>query len=276
MPDFMSSLDERKKKEHTGIPCGFPSFDAFTDGFQNEDMIVIGSFPSVGKTALALNMATHIALNEKRTVAVFSLEMNTTSTFDRMMASQTGIDFRSFRNNGRLSSEESRRVGKAANDFYYAPILLLDSPNMYLSDLCATARKLRSRDNPVEIIFIDYLGLISTEDSHFKNRNEQLSDISRTLKNLACELKIPIVVLTQISRDVKNGKPSLTSLRDSGTLAEDADVVMFLHRNADNSNQDTNEIRKIDLIVEKQRNGPIGNLSFGFNAKYLRFQEITD
>ncbi|GMO53632.1 MAG: replicative DNA helicase [Termitinemataceae bacterium] len=281
---LIDSIEERKKnkKEFTGIPSGFRKLDLMTSGFQNGEMIVIGARPSVGKTAIALNMATHIALHEKKPVAFFTLEMSAAAITERIAASVATVDSYSIKT-GHLSTMQTTQLFHALELLYETDFSIIDSPNMQLLDLRTEARKLCSREkNPVEIIFIDYMGLITTQS--YEHRFDQVSDISRSLKSLARELKIPIVILAQLSRNAQNERPHLASLRDSGSIEQDADVVMFLHRKEEKKAKGGEEApaetqnpeqREIELIVAKQRNGDTGEVQLAYRGKYLQFLELA-
>jgi replicative DNA helicase len=261
------------KKAYTGVPSGFDELDSLTSGFQNSEMIILGARPSVGKTAFALNMAANIVVKEKRPVAFFSLEMPDVTLTTRLITAEAKVDAHSLRT-GFISNADSIRLRDAAGVLYDTPLYIVDTSNMQLLDLRTYARKLRAEKN-VEIIFIDYIGLIGT-DEYFNNVYERVSYISRSLKSLARELNIPIVVLSQVARAAEKEEPTLASLRDSGAVEQDADVVMFLHRDRKNEkNQDPNapppETQEIKLIIAKNRNGPIGDLNLLFRSKFTQF-----
>ncbi|GMO23516.1 MAG: replicative DNA helicase [Termitinemataceae bacterium] len=281
VPIAMEKLQKlaRNNTAFTGVASGFSGLDKMTAGFQPSDMIVIGARPSVGKTAIALNMATHIAVKEKKPVAFFTLEMSSEAITQRLLSTESMVRHDSVRT-GFLSSADKAKLVNAAGVLYDAPISIVDVPNMKLLELRTEARKLRSQNN-VEIIFIDYLGLIST-DERYNNIYEQVSYISRSIKGLARELEIPIVILAQVGRSAQNERPNLASLRDSGAIEQDADVVMFLHRENKKKSDDyktendQNEMQDIELIVAKQRNGATGEIKLGYRANTLKFIERVD
>jgi replicative DNA helicase len=266
----------RSSKEYTGIPSGFDELDKLTSGFHPAEFIIIGARPSIGKTALALTMAAHISVRNKIPAAFFTLEMPAIALMQRLLAMEARINASSLRS-GFLKSSEFNAILDAAENIYEAPLYIVDMPNMKLMDLRAQARRIRAQEK-VEIMFIDYLGLISSENYNVP-RFEQMSEISRSLKSLARELEIPIVVLCQLNREAERERPNLSSIRDSGSIEQDADVVMFLHRDRE-SNKKTNETAGEDrnvtsLILSKQRNGPVGTINLTFMSQYAKFETWT-
>ncbi|MDR2477121.1 MAG: replicative DNA helicase [Treponema sp.] len=269
----------RTKKTITGISTGFDKLNEMTSGFQPSDFIVIGARPSVGKTALALNMAAHIAFHGKTPTAFFSLEMSDIALTQRLISSEAAIDGNKLRS-GFLSSSDFRKILEVSGRMSEAPFYIVDMPNMKLLDLRSQARKLRSQQQ-IEIMFIDYLGLISHESSSLP-RYEQISEISRSLKSLARELKIPVVVLCQLNREAQWEVPMLANLRDSGSIEQDADLVLFLHREQakKNKKEQNEEPLPLDgipteLIIAKQRNGPVGAIKLELKSKYAKFLPLT-
>ena len=267
----------KSKGAISGISSGFDELDLFTSGFQREEFIIIGARPSVGKTALALNMASHIAFHEKIPTAFFSLEMSDIALVQRLISSEANVKASNLRS-GFLSTEEYRKVVKSMSIIDEAPFHIVDMPNMKLLDLRAQARKLRSQQK-VQIIFIDYLGLIVHENSMMP-RYEQISVISRSLKSLARELHIPIVVLCQLTREAQREAPTLAHLRDSGSIEQDADLVLFLNRELAKKKKEEEEQLPIDviptdLIIAKQRNGPTGVVKLQMAAKYAKFTPLA-
>jgi replicative DNA helicase len=273
VPEAIERIEKlfHSKSAFTGVPSGFEELDRMTSGFQNSEMIVIGARPSIGKTAFALNMAANIAVKNRRPAAFFTLEMTDVALATRLISSEAHIDSNSLKT-GFVKSSDFEKILEAAGRIYDAPLYTVDMPNMKLLDLRTQARRLRSMKQ-VEIIFIDYLGLISTEDTTTP-RFQQVSEISRSLKGLARELEIPIVALSQIGRPSEGARPNLASLRDSGAVEQDADVVMFLHRERKqetHSGEPMPESIETELIIAKQRNGPVGTVNLGFRPKYTEF-----
>ncbi|MDR1955300.1 MAG: replicative DNA helicase [Treponema sp.] len=264
------------KKNITGIPSGFDELDKLTSGFQPSELIIIGARPSMGKTALALTMASHITMRHAIPAAFFTLEMSDLALMLRLISSEAMINANAIRT-GYLTAADFTKLLEAASTIYDAPLYIVDMPNMKLLDLRAQARRLRAQQQ-VEIIFIDYLTLVSSENSRLQ-RHEQIAEISRSLKSLARELKIPIVALSQLTREAEKDKPNLSSIRESGSIEQDADVVMFLHRERDfdqkADDSQAEQGRKTNLILAKQRNGPVGTIELLFMAKYTKFVTLV-
>jgi replicative DNA helicase len=273
----------KTKNALTGIPTGFERLDEMTTGFQPADFIIIGARPSVGKTALALNMAAHIAFRNNIPIAFFSLEMTDMSLAQRLISSAAQVDGNKMRS-GHITSDDFRRIRDTLGVFCDAPFYIVEIPDKELHQLRSQARKLRSKEG-VQIIFIDYIGLIVHENSKLP-RHEQIGEISRSLKGLARELDIPIVALCQLNRDMeKTGhgqQPTLANLRDSGSIEQDADLVMFLHRKPPAKDKKMGEDEPVtniegiptELIIAKQRNGTVGIIDLMLQAKYTRFVPV--
>ncbi|MDR1867962.1 MAG: replicative DNA helicase [Treponema sp.] len=272
--DILENLSHKKDHWYTGIPSGFDALDKLTNGFHAQELIIIGARPSVGKTALALSMVANIAVKNKRPVAFFTLEMSDLSLVMRLIAIEASIESTKLRV-GNIK-QDFDRVAEATARLYHSPLYIVDVPNMKLLDLRAQARRLKSQQK-VEIIFIDYLTLISSENIYLK-RHEQIAEVSRSLKNLARELDIPVVALSQLTREAEKERPNLASIRESGAIEQDADVVMFLQREreSDKKDNDSKDLSsKTNLILAKQRNGPIGTVELVFLPKYTRFESIS-
>jgi replicative DNA helicase len=277
IPDAIKIIENiyHSKQEYTGIPSGFPDLDKLTSGFQRSELIIIGARPSMGKTALALTMAAHISIVKKIPTAFFTLEMSDMALAQRLISSEALIESNALRT-GFLKSDDLQKLLKAAGNIYEAPLYIVDMPNMKLLDLRAQARRLRAQQK-VEIIFIDYLTLISSENFRLQ-RHEQIAEISRSLKSLARELDIPIVVLSQLTREAEKEKPNLSAIRESGSIEQDADVVMFLHRERESDKkpeENTGEGSVTNLILAKQRNGPVGTIEIKFLRKYTKFAPLS-
>ncbi|MDR1147691.1 MAG: replicative DNA helicase [Spirochaetaceae bacterium] len=277
VPEAIDRIEKlyHSKDAFTGVASGFEELDRMTSGFQNAEMIVIGARPSIGKTAFALNMAANIAVTDRRPAAFFTLEMTDVALATRLISSEAHIDSNSLKT-GFVKSADFEKILEAAGRIYDAPLYTVDMPNMKLLDLRTQARRLRSMKQ-VEIIFIDYLGLISTDDTNVP-RFEQVAEISRSLKGLARELDIPIVALSQIGRPAEGARPNLASLRDSGAVEQDADMVMFLHRERKQEakpGESSPDVIETELIIAKQRNGPVGTVNLGFRPKYTEFVSMA-
>jgi replicative DNA helicase len=262
------------KDAYIGIPSGFSDLDQLTSGFQNSEFIVIGARPSVGKTALALTMAANMAIHNKFPVGFFTLEMSSMALMQRMLASEARIRSNSLRS-GFLKPSDFHKLTEAASKIYEAPLYIEDTPSLRLLDLRALARRMRHQFN-VSIIFIDYLTLITSENRELA-RHEQIAEISRSLKALARELDVPVVALSQVRRETEGKQPSLADLRESGSIEQDADVVIFLHRERLSTDDQEDLPRNIetDLIVAKQRNGPVGSLKIAFIPEYTKFENMV-
>lgn len=260
----------KSKNQFTGIPSGFSVLDTMTSGFQKSELIILGARPSIGKTALALSMMQHIALEKKIPCGFFSLEMPYESIGMRILSQEARVNMSKIRS-GMLRLEDIKRLQDAAGRWFEAPLYTVDTPNMRLLDLRAMARRLVVNYH-VEIIFIDYLGLIASENSTAA-AHEQMAEVSKSLKALARELQIPIVALSQVNRDAEGNEPNLAQIRGSGAIEQDADVVMFLHR--DRLKEETN-IQEAKLILSKQRNGPTGDIKIMFVPAYSRFENKAD
>ena len=256
----------------TGIPSGFGDLDAMTSGFQNQELIIIGARPSMGKTALALSMIQYIAVERKISCGFFSLEMSDAQIGQRLLSQVSRVPGGKIRS-GLLTLQDLQKIQDAAGLCYDSPLYIVDTPNMQLLDLRAMARRMKLQHD-VKIIFIDYIGLISTENQNAPVY-EQISEISKSLKSLARELNIPIVVLCQLARDAEGNEPNLAQLRGSGSIEQDADMVMFIHRERKKSSEEANQVLDAKLIVAKQRNGPIGDVELIFLPSVTRFENVA-
>ncbi len=255
-----------KKEAYTGIPCGIGKLDTMTSGFQNEELIIIGARPSIGKTAMALSMVQHIAVEKKIPCGFFSLEMSYQMIGQRLLSQVSRVPGQKLRS-GMLTTSDFKKLQDAAGDIFNSPFFIVDQPNMQLLDLRALARRMVV-EKGVKIIFIDYIGLISVENANAKVFEAQ-SEVSRSLKALARELGIPIVALCQVARDAEGNEPNLAQLRGSGSIEQDADVVMFLHRERLKSEEPAQEAK---LIVAKQRNGATGDVPLTYRPSYTKFE----
>jgi len=260
--------------DYIGVPSGFSSLDSYTAGFQNAEFIVIGARPSVGKTALALTMAAHMSVKKHIPVGFFTLEMSSMALMQRLLSSEARLKSHALRS-GILKPSDFHKLTEAAGKIYEAPLYIEDSPNLKLLDLRAQARRMRSQ-HKVSIIFIDYLTLIGSEHQDMP-RHEQIAEISRSLKALARELNIPVVALSQVSRESEGKRPSLANIRESGSIEQDADVVIFLHREKqpDTEGDDIPHNIRTEVIIAKQRNGPVGTIELAFIPEYTKFEDMS-
>jgi replicative DNA helicase len=279
IPQTINILEKlyHSKEPYTGVPSGFDVLDNMTYGFQPSELIIIGARPSVGKTALALTMTANMAVRRKIATAFFTLEMSDMALMQRLISSEANIESGKIRS-GFLTPGDFHRLIDAAGNIYEAPLYIADMPNMKLLSLRAEARRLRVQQK-VEIIFIDYLTLISS-DNYQLPRHEQIAEISRSLKSLARELEIPIVALSQLRRDAEGKRPNLSDIRESGSIEQDADLVMFLHRERE-SDKKVEEREphskgiKTELIIAKQRNGAVGTVEIMFQPGFTKFVSMT-
>jgi replicative DNA helicase len=262
------------KNKYSGIPVGFDKLDQMTDGFQDAELIIIGARPSMGKTALALSMVEHIAIKERIPCGFFSLEMSYVQIMQRLFAQISGIPSERLRS-GMLSTAQLQSLNDAEGRWYDTPFYLVDASGLKLFDLRALSRRMVSLYQ-VKIIFIDYISLIAVDENlKLRQRYEQVAEISRSLKALARELNIPIVALSQVSRESEKTKtgPGLADLRESGAIEQDADVVILIH--GDRTNEENMPTIERDLLLAKQRNGPTGMVKTVFHKEITKFVSMT-
>ena len=256
-----------------GVPTGFKDLDNMLSGLQNSDLIIIAARPSMGKTSLALDIIRHVACRENIATAIFSLEMSTQQLVDRILAAESRVNSWNLRT-GRISADdEFSRIRDALDSLSKAPIFINDEPSNNITKMKAVARRLKSEHN-LGLIVVDYLQLMSPQRNS-DSMVQMVTEISRSLKGLARELDVPVVALSQLSRAVeqRGGKPRLSDLRDSGSIEQDADVVMFIHR--EDKYDDNSERKNIaEIMVEKHRNGPIGKIDLYFDEKKVSFNTI--
>lgn len=259
----------------TGVPSGFQDLDKITSGFQNSELVVLASRPSMGKTAMALNIAEYVGLDKEMPVAIFSLETSALQLVQRMICSRARIDSQRVRRGFINSKEDWPKINGAAGELSQAPIYVNDSPALNVLQLRAIARRLKSTYD-VKLVIVDYLQLLRGMAKRYDNRQQEISDMSRSLKALARELDVPVLLLSQLNREVENRpnkRPQLSDLRESGAIEQDADVVLLLVRQ---DYYDPNTKPGIaDLIVAKQRNGPVGELELLFTKRYTRFEDLA-
>ncbi|MEW6682784.1 MAG: replicative DNA helicase [Nitrospirota bacterium] len=273
--EMIERLYERKELV-TGVPTGFSDLDKMTAGLQPSDLIILAGRPSMGKTALALNMAQHAATKCNETVAIFSLEMSKEQLVLRMLCSEARVDAHKLRS-GFLAREDWRKLTDAASRLSEAKIFIDDTPGMTVLEMRAKARRLKA-EHRLALVIVDYLQLMRGRGDA-DNREQEISDISRSLKGLAKELNVPVIALSQLSRAVEtrggDKKPQLSDLRESGAIEQDADVVMFVFRE-EVYRQDENNRGVAEILVRKQRNGPTGEVALTFLDRYTRFEDASD
>ena len=272
--EYIDRLHERKELV-TGVPTGYERLDELTSGLQNSDLIVLAARPSMGKTALALNIAQHVAIKAGRTVGVFSLEMAKEQLFLRMLCGQARVDAHRLRT-GRLGKEEWTRLTLAFGELTEARIFIDDTPGLSIFEMRAKSRRLKA-ERGLDLVVVDYLQLMRGR-SRYENRTQEVSDISRSLKGLAKELGVPVIALSQLSRAPEQGggdhRPQLSHLRESGAIEQDADVVLFIFREEVYRPAEDNR-GVAEVIIGKQRNGPSGDIvQLAFIKEYTRFENL--
>ena len=263
----------RMKGSVTGIPTGFTDLDYKTSGFQPSDLILIAARPSMGKTAFVLNIAQYMAFHNDVTVAVFSLEMSKEQLVNRLLSLESKVDSQAIRT-GNLSDDDWAKLIEGAGTIGKSNLIIDDTPGISISELRSKCRKYKLENN-LGIVMIDYLQLM-TGSKKTDSRQQEISDISRSLKELARELNVPVVALSQLSRAVEQRpehRPMLSDLRESGAIEQDADVVMFLYRD-DYYNKDSDMKGIAEVIIAKQRNGPIGTVNLVWLPNYTKFANI--
>jgi replicative DNA helicase len=262
----------------TGVPTGFFDLDRLTSGFQAGDMIVLAARPSMGKTALAINIAEHVALHEELPVAVFSMEMGASQLAVRIVGSIGRIDQMHLRT-GKLTDDEWPRLTEAIEKLRNVSLHIDETPGLTVSELRANARRLaRQCGGKLGLIVVDYLQLMSVSSSMSEeNRATAVGEISRGLKMLAKELQCPVMALSQLSRGVESRtdkRPMMSDLRESGAIEQDADVIMFIYRD-DYYNKDSKEPGVAEIIISKQRNGPTGTVKLAFIKPLTKFESLA-
>lgn len=266
-------LDELHKDDSKlrGIPTGFGAIDNLLAGLQKSDLIVLAARPAMGKTSLAMNMVHHVAVKEGIPVGVFSLEMSQEQLVDRLLAMQSGVDSWKLRT-GKLDEDDFSRIGDAMGALSEAPIYIDDAPNVNIMEIRTVARRMQN-EHGIGLLVIDYLQLMS---GNSPDRVQEVSEISRGLKALARELNVPVLAISQLSRSVESRSPQvpmLADLRESGSIEQDADVVMFIYRE-EYYNSDTERQNIADILIQKHRNGPIGKVELYWHGEQLTFRSI--
>lgn len=278
-------LAHKRKQAVTGVPSGLTDFDRMTAGFQKSDLILIAARPSQGKTALALNIAANIVLADKpQPVLIFSMEMDQHAIMQRFISTEAQVNLQQVRN-GFFPRDRWTDLTNAAARFSEAPLFIVDTPGLTVLGIRSLARQLaadlKKKGTSLGIVIVDYLQLIRGSSSRFESRQQEVSEISRGLKFLARDLKVPVVALSQLSRRPEDkgrggdGRPQLSDLRESGALEQDADLVAFIYREAYYKRNDPTLENKADIIIAKQRQGPTGSVQVSFIRDYTRFGNAT-
>jgi len=280
--EFQENLERlaSNKGKISGLPSGFYDLDNLTDGFHKNELIILAARPAMGKTALALNIATNVAVKSRKSVLIFTLEMRAEQLLSRMVSSLGQVDARKLQN-GSLDTKDWQRVNEALSQLGDTSIYIDDSPGVTIGDIKAKSRRIASTDENLGLIVIDYIGLINSTGKYSGNRQQEVSEISRALKTLALELEIPIICIAQLSRTPEmreDKRPILSDLRESGSIEQDADIVTFIYRE-----DYYNETAKIDdnmsiseIIVRKNRSGKIGTAKTLFKKNTLSFMNYKN
>jgi replicative DNA helicase len=282
LQESLARVDARMKHEHAygGLETGLIDYDDLTGGLHDSELVILAARPSMGKTALALNIVEHVAIDERgpgRPVLFVSLEMSSLELGDRLLCSRARVNSHRLRN-GQITTEESRKLVQTAADVSKAPLMIDDSPSRNMTEIAATARRLKRRDE-LALVVVDYLQLIEPDNPR-DPRQEQVAKIARRLKGLARELNVPVLCLAQLNRQVeatRDNKPQLNHLRESGAIEQDADLVMFVHREEyyQSNDEDRERVKgQADLMIRKQRNGPTGDIKLIWRHEFTRFENF--
>jgi replicative DNA helicase len=258
----------------TGIETHYTELDEMTSGFQKADLVIVAARPSMGKTAFAMNIAENAAIDDGKVVGVFSLEMSSEALLQRLLCSRSIVDAHKLRT-GSLWGDDIKKVMRASEELSKAPMFIDDTPGISISEMRAKARRLKQSQGRLDLLVVDYLQLMSGGSKRFENRTQEVSSISRGLKAIAKELGVPVVALSQLSRapESRGGdhRPQLSDLRESGSIEQDADVVMFIFREEVYKQDDPDLRGQAEIIIAKQRNGPIGKFHLTFLHNSTRF-----
>ncbi len=271
--EYIEMLSNRQG-DVTGVPTGYIDLDKMTSGFQKSDLIIVAARPSVGKTAFALNIAQNAAARAGFPVAIFSLEMSAQQLVQRMLCAEGNIEADKLRTGKGMKDEDWQKLTMAIGTLSRAPIFIDDSPGITVSEIRAKCRRLKAEHN-LGMVMIDYLQLINGR-GRSDNRQQEISEISRTLKGIARELNVPVIALSQLSRAVEqrqDKRPMMSDLRESGSIEQDADIVSFLYRD-DYYDQESERKNIIEILIAKQRNGPVGKVELMFLKEYNKFVNL--
>ena len=278
LKEAMERLDARMRGEHTvgGVDTGFTKLDELTGGLHSGELVVLAARPSMGKTAFAMNIAEYVAMQLQQPTLFISLEMSSIELADRMLCSVARVNGHRLRN-GTISNEDRRRLVEKAGEISHSPLYVDDSPSRTVTEIAAAARRIRRRENEkLGLIVVDYLQLIEPDNTR-DPRQEQVARITRRLKGMAREMKVPVLCLAQLNRQAEDGKthePKLSHLRESGAIEQDADVVMFVHREEYYHRGDEQQQYegKAQVLLRKQRNGPTGDVDLHWRKDFTRFE----
>ncbi|NLM49664.1 MAG: replicative DNA helicase, partial [Clostridiaceae bacterium] len=272
--DTLRNLEELRKKggKITGLPTGFRDLDAKLSGLHNSDLILIAARPGVGKTSFALNICSHVAIKEKKTVAIFSLEMGKEQLVNRILSSAASVEHEKLKT-GNLSLDDMTKISLSLRGLTSAPMFIDDTPTITVSEIRAKCRRLKL-ERGLALVVIDYIQLMQSSKTRAENRTQEVADISRSLKILAKELNVPVIALSQLSRAVESRadkKPMLSDLRESGAIEQDADIVLFLYKGSED--EDSNIVH---LNVAKHRSGSTGVIDLVWRGEYTRFMDVDN
>jgi replicative DNA helicase len=276
--DVFKQIEElsNRKSPVTGLETGFVDLDRMTAGMHPSDLIIVAARPGLGKTSLCLNIAEHVAIRKHKTVGIFSLEMSKEQLVKRLICSEARIDAHRI-NTGFLNKEDWTRLSRVSGDLSETKIFIDDTASVTVSELRSKARRL-SLEHGLDLIIVDYLQLMSGSTTRYENRTQEISQISRGLKGIAKELSLPVVAVSQLSRAVEarhgeHRRPQLSDLRESGSIEQDADVVLFIYReDMINPTEENNGLA--ELIIGKQRNGPTGTIQLAFSKQFTKFDNL--
>ena len=279
--DSFGSIDAllQRGRRITGLETHYSKLDEMTAGLQKADLVIVAARPSMGKTSFAMNIAENAAIDDSKVVGIFSLEMSGEALIQRLLCSRSRVDAQKLRT-GSLWADDMKKIGEAAAELAQAALYIDDTPGISVSEMRAKARRLRQSQGKLDLIVVDYLQLMSGGSKRFENRTQEVSAISRGLKALAKELAVPVIALSQLSRapESRGGdhRPQLSDLRESGSIEQDADVVMFIFREEFYKPDDIDLRGKAEILIAKQRNGPIGKFKLAFLHNSTRFENLAD
>jgi replicative DNA helicase len=279
--DVFKQIEElsNRKSPVTGLETGFLDLDSMTAGLHPSDLIIVAARPSLGKTSLCLNIAANVAVRKHKTVGIFSLEMSKEQLVKRLLCTEGRIDAHRV-NTGFLNKEDWRKLSRASGDLSEAKIFIDDTAGITVPEVRSKARRL-SLEHGLDLIIVDYLQLMSGSTSRYENRTQEISQISRGLKGIAKELSVPLIAVSQLSRAIESRtgehrRPQLSDLRESGSIEQDADVVLFIYREDMANPTEPKMAEEAELIIGKQRNGPTGSVRLAFSRQFTKFEDITD
>jgi replicative DNA helicase len=279
--DSFGSIDAllQRGQRITGLATHYTDLDEMTSGLQKSDLVILAARPSMGKTAFVMNIAENAAIEDKKVVGIFSLEMSREALLLRLLCSRARVDSHKMRT-GSLWRDDMNKVSHAMEELASSPIYIDDTPGVSLSEMRAKARRLKQSQGTLDLIIVDYLQLMSGGGKRFENRTQEVSAISRGLKALAKEMQVPVIALSQLSRapESRGGdhRPQLADLRESGSIEQDADLVMFIFREEVYKQDDPDLQGRAEIIIAKQRNGPIGRVRMAFIKNSTRFESLAE